>query len=233
MENNIVNVQIENIDEKQIPDLIQNQFTQMTELRKEIEGATNNAYDAKEMVINEVTTTAQGSKAAIESLQSATLSLANAQVDAIKAQTKSFEYQQKLGDITKFLFRLGLSNISMNRIVVEELEKRLKHASQEELDDLAKNEIQNLLKQLKEQQDVYAKQEELTKLVKEESKINASQQKEIDAQAQKDIEHDQKIEELYGMIVKQDEMIRNLMMDVNELKTDVALYKSMISHREL
>lgn len=228
MENNIVSVQIENIDEKQIPDLIQNQFTQMSELRKEIEGATNNAYDAKEMVINEVTTTVQGSKAAIESLQSATLSLANAQVDAIKAQTKSFEYQQKLGDITKFLFRLGLSNISMNRIVVEELEKRLKNASQEELDDLAKSEIQNLLKQLKEQQDVYKKQEELTKLLKEESRINQNQQREIESQAEKDVEHDKKIAELYDLLMKQDDMIKKLMLDVNELKTDIALYKEML-----
>lgn len=228
MENNIVSVQIENIDEKQIPDLIQNQFTQMSELRKEIEGATNNAYDAKEMVINEVTTTVQGSKAAIESLQSATLSLANAQVDAIKAQTKSFEYQQKLGDITKFLFRLGLSNISMNRIVVEELEKRLKNASQEELDDLAKSEIQNLLKQLKEQQDVYKKQEELTKLLKEESRINQNQQREIESQAEKDVEHDKKIAELYDLLMKQDDMIKKLMLDVNELKTDIALYKEIL-----
>lgn len=156
----------EQIDEKQLPELIQSEFNHMMGLRKEITNAISNAYDAKECVINEVSG-GHGKKAVIENLQSATLNLANSQLDAMKAQKKSFEYQQKLGEISKFLFRLGLTNISMNRIVVSELEMRLRNASEEELDDLARAEIKDLLKQLKAQQDVSKKQEDLTMLVKE------------------------------------------------------------------
>ena len=127
----VLQIRVENVDEKEVPALIQGQFTMMGELRKEIDRASNNAFDAKEAVINEVGPKAMSKKEAIENLQTATLSLADAQVDAMNAQKLSFEYQQKLADITKFLFRLGLTNIAMNRVVVEELEYKLRNASQE------------------------------------------------------------------------------------------------------
>lgn len=190
-----VSVNVESIDEKQIPALIQSQFAQVSELRKEIEKATNNAYEAKECVVAEVGAAGNNSKKAITTLQNATLDLANAQVDAIKAQKKSFEYQQKLADITKFLFGLGLSNIAMNRVVVKELECKLRDASNEEIDDLARSEIENLLRQLKEQQDVEYKQQQLAEIVKE---------------------HDAKISELYSIIEKQNAIIEELKQQINK-----------------
>ena len=194
-EQDILKIRVENVDEKQVPELIQGQFTRRSELRKQIEYATDNAFDAKEAVINGVTPGNISPKAAIESLQSATLDLANAQESAMKAQQYQFDYQQKLADITKFLFRLGLTNIAMNRVVVEELEYKLRNASQGEIDDLARAEIENLLKRLKMQQDIDQKQTELTKLLKEQAEINDSQIMEINAQAEKDEEHDRRIDE--------------------------------------
>jgi len=209
------------IDEKQIPDLISKQFAKMAELHKEIEIATNNAYDAKEAVINEVTTGTQGNKAAIESLQSATLNLANAQVDAMRAQRISFEYQQKLTEISKYLFRLGLTNIAMNRVVVEELEMRLRQASQEELDELARNEIESLLRRLKAQQDIDKRQSELSELVKEQHIATQEQEREILAQAEKDIEHDRRLDELFAITQKQGTILRNVLMEISDLRNDL------------
>ena len=220
-EQDILKIRVENIDEKQVPDLIQGQFALMGELRKEIELASNNAFDAKEAVINEVGPKSMSKKAAIESLQSATLGLANAQVDAMNAQKLSFEYQQKLADITKFLFRLGLTNIAMNRVVVEELEYKLRNASQEELDDLARSEIENLLKRLKMQQDLDQKHTELRQLVKEQADLNDSQVKEISAQAEKDEEHDRRIDELYSIITKQDQIIEKMLIEIDEMRKDL------------
>lgn len=221
MNDDVLKIRVESVDEKQVPELIQGQFALMGELRKEIETASNNAFDAKEAVINEVGPKTMSKKAAIESLQTATLGLANAQVDAMNAQKLSFEYQQKLADITKFLFRLGLTNIAMNRIVVEELEYKLRNATQEELDDLARAEIENLLKRLKMQQDIDQKQTELTKLLKEQADINDSQVSEINAQAEKDEEHDRRIDELYSIIAKQDQVIEKILIEMDEMRKDL------------
>lgn len=177
----VLQIRVETVDEKEVPALIQGQFTMMGELRKEIERASNNAFDAKEVVINEVGPKVMSKKEAIENLQTATLSLADAQVDAMNAQKLSFEYQQKLADISKFLFRLGLTNIALNRAVVSELEARLRDASEEELDDMARAEIENLLKRLKMQQDIDKKNEDLTKIVKELSIRVDCQEKELEA----------------------------------------------------
>lgn len=220
-EQDVLKIRVENVDEKQVPELIQGQFTLMSELRKQIEYATDNAYDAKEAVINGVSPRNNSPKAAIESLQSATLDLANAQESAMKAQQYQFDYQQKLADITKFLFRLGLTNIAMNRVVVEELEYKLRNASQGEIDDLARAEIENLLKRLKMQQDIEQKQKELTKLLKAQADINDSQIKEINAQAEKDEEHDRRIDELYSIIAKQDQVIEKILIEMDEMRKDL------------
>lgn len=220
-EQDILKIRVESVDEKQVPDLIQGQFVLMGELRKEIELATNNAFDAKQTVINEVGPKAMSKKAAIESLQTATLGLANAQVDAMNAQKLSFEYQQKLADISMFLFRLGLTNIAMNRVVVEELEYRLRNATQEELDDLARAEIENLLKRLKMQQDFDQKQTELRKLIKEQAEINDSQVVAINAQAEKDEEHDRRIDELFSIIAKQDQVIEKMLLEMDAMRKDM------------
>ena len=203
-EKDILQIKVENIDEKQVPELIQGQFMIMGDLKKERESASNRAFDAKEAVINEVSPRSLFTKAAIESLQSATLDLANAQESAMRAQKLQFDYQQKLADVSKFLFRLGLTNIAMNRVVVEELEYKLRNAAEEELDDLARAEIENLLKQLKMQQDLDQKLSELAKLVKE--------------QAEKNEEHGRQIDELNLIITKQDQTIEKLLNELEKLK---------------
>lgn len=220
-EQDLFKIKVESIDEKQVPELIQGHLEAMKGLRKEIDLATSKALDAKEAVINEVGPRTISKKEAIDNLQAATLSLADAQAAAMSAQERQFEYQQKLSDITKFLFRLGLTNIAMNRVVVEELEYRLRNATQEELDDLARAEIENLLKRLKMQQDIDQKQTELTKLLKEQSDLNDTQIKEINAQAEKDEEHDRRIDELYSIIAKQDQVIEKMLIEMDEMRKDL------------
>ena len=163
----IYSVKIENIDAKEVPGLIQSQFSLIGEIKKRVDKAVKSAYSVKRTVVNQVGGKAKGTKQSIEDLNLASITIANAQLDAMTAQQISFEYQQKLAEITRFLFCLGLTNITMNRVVVKELELKLREASEEELDNLARSEIEGLLKQLKAQQDLEHKQKELVKNVKE------------------------------------------------------------------
>ena len=59
----------------------------------------------------------------------------------------------------------------------------MNNASKEELDDFARQEIERVIYQLKAQEDIFLKQENLTKKVK-------SHDEELEAQAKKDEEHD-------------------------------------------
>ena len=81
--------------------------------------------------------------------------MAQAIVMGAKAQKVAFEFQTKLAEITKFLFNLGISNIVYNRMVVRELELRLSGASKEKISELARKELTTVVKQLKDQEDMY------------------------------------------------------------------------------
>ena len=157
------------VKESDVPEIIGSQFTIMQEYKENLDIAKKKALDAQEQALGskEKKTGVFKNKTAIESLQETTLSLADAQIIAAEAQEKSFEYQKKLAEITKYLFGLGVSNIAANRIVVKELEMRLKNASEDEIDSLAREEIKNLVRELKMQEDVMQKQSLLNERIRE------------------------------------------------------------------
>lgn len=157
------------VKESDVPEIIGSQFTIMQEYKENLDIAKKKALDAQAQALGskEKKTGVFKNKTAIESLQETTLSLADAQIIAAEAQEKSFEYQKKLAEITKYLFGLGVSNIAANRIVVKELEMRLKNASEDEIDSLAREEIKNLVRELKMQEDVMQKQSLLNERIRE------------------------------------------------------------------
>ena len=157
------------VKESDVPEIIGSQFTIMQEHKENLDIAKKKALDAQVQALGskEKKTGVFKNKTAIESLQETTLSLADAQIIAAEAQEKSFEYQKKLAEITKYLFGLGVSNIAANRIVVKELEMRLKNASEDEIDSLAREEIKNLVRELKMQEDVMQKQSLLNERIRE------------------------------------------------------------------
>ena len=152
----------------QVPSIIQEQFNGLKVLKQNVSEATKKAEAAKDSAksAKEKSAGLFHKREAIESLQEATVDLADAQISAAQAQQVSFEYQQKIAEITKYLFALGVSNIAMNRSVVRELEFKLKGASEEELDEFARQEIIAVVKQLKAQEDIMKKQSDLTEKVK-------------------------------------------------------------------
>lgn len=156
------------INSNQVPLIIREQFNGLKALKDNVIEATKKAESAKKtaQAAKETSAGLFQKKEAIELLQSATVALADAQVYAAQAQEVSFEYQRKIAEIIKYLFALGVSNIATNRSVVRELELKLKGASTEELDELARQEIIAVVEQLKAQEDIMKKQGDLSKKVK-------------------------------------------------------------------
>ena len=73
-----------------------------------------------------------------------------------------FNNQILLANASKQLYALGVMGIASNRIVVREIRLRLKNASQEELDDLARKELESVVNELEKQKALEEKVDHLT-----------------------------------------------------------------------
>ncbi len=165
---------------------------------------------------------------AIEALQDSAVATAKSQKEIVNAQRVSFDFQQRLAEISKLLFNLGVTNIAMNRTVCRELELKLSGASKEKLNDLAKQELMNVVSQLKAQEDMMVKQEKQMQLIKEHtlnlagirtdmasfgSSINAVE-KNID-----EIEED--VDAIEAKNEEQDKLLKSHDENIDEIEEDV------------
>ena len=210
-----------NID--QVPDLIHDRFKKVEELKKNVDKASKKAKLAKESaeVAKEHSAGLFQKKGAIEALQTVTHDLAEAQISAAQAQELSFEYHQKVAELTTFLFKLGVSSIAANRSVVRTLELKLMGASQEKLDEYARQEIAEVVRQLKEQEDLMRKHNMLSEKVRinrdktiehdrlfiEKNKIDNLQDEEISRQVERGKELEKRIAARVEKDKSQDEEI--------------------------
>lgn len=160
------------VDEKDLPKIIAGQVTKLKELKESVDKAIRDAQNSIESAED-----AQGFKSyfvvgtdkkdAIERLQKAVESIAESQLSFADAQKVTFDYQENIGQITRYLFALGVSNIAANRTVVTQLKMQLEGASQSEISELARREIINVIKQLKAQEDIIEKQSEMADKINE------------------------------------------------------------------
>lgn len=97
---------------------------------------------------------------AIEALQDAMSQMGKAQVSMSEAVELVFENQQKLSAVAQYLISLGVVSVAHNRTVVRELELRLRNAPEAEINDLGKQEINNVIYQLKSQEKLQDKVED-------------------------------------------------------------------------
>lgn len=166
---NVLSIPI--VDESQLPSIISEQMDKLKEVEENINHAENTALEAKQKAENaKVSAGFFKKKQAIELLQDAAQGIAEAQISATDAQKFLFEYQKELTKITKYLFGLGVSSISANRVIVKELELKLQGASDGEISELAKQELISIVKQLKAQEDVYNRLDSLTENCKDHEK---------------------------------------------------------------
>lgn len=158
------------IHESELPNVVSRQFDNIAALEKQVTDSVNLAAKARQKAEKaQVSAGLFKKKEAIQLLQSAAEEQSNALISLADAQKLSFDYQNKLTEITQYLFGLGVSNLAMNRSVIRELELRLQGASEEDISNLAKQELRNVINQLKQQRDMLDQQEKLTGKVKEHS----------------------------------------------------------------
>ena len=162
-----------NISIEQLPTIIGNTFKHISEVDRKILNAVSRAEEAKKLADEASQKNAGWSffgsdkKEAIEALQSAAISQANALSDSVDANKELFNNQKKMSEALRYLFGLGVANIAANRTVVRELELKLKNASQEELSELARQEITNVILQLRAQEDMQYKLENHDRILRE------------------------------------------------------------------
>ena len=173
------NVEVFVVDEKEIPSIVTSQFSNLQKLTNKYEEALTKANSAKESaeIAHEKSAGLFEKKEAIKALQDAQLNTAEALIVMNDVQKLTLEYQEKITQITQYLFGLGVSNIAANRSVVRQLELKLKGASKEELSDLARQELLNVVKQLKAQEDIMEKQSKLSSKVQDHDKKIKEQEK--------------------------------------------------------
>ena len=167
------NLPQQKISIEQLPAIIGNTFKHISEVDRKISNAVSRAEEAKKLADEASQKNAGWSffgsdkKEAIEALQSATVSQANALSDSVDANKELFNNQKKMSEALRYLFGLGVANIAANRTVVRELELKLKNASQEELSELARQEITNVILQLRAQEDMQYKLENHDRILRE------------------------------------------------------------------
>lgn len=167
------NLPQQNISIEQLPTIIGNTFKHISEVDRKISNAVSRADEAKKLADEASQKNAGWSlfgsdkKEAIEALQSAAISQANALSDSVDANKELFNNQKKMSEALRYLFGLGVANMAANRTVVRELELKLKNASQEELSELARQEITNVILQLRAQEDMQYKLENHDRILRE------------------------------------------------------------------
>jgi DNA repair exonuclease SbcCD ATPase subunit len=219
-ENELVDAATLRINEKDLPSVLQGQVETLNELSKSLEKALRAADKATNSAKNAKNKSAGlfKNKAAIEELQSAGVDVADAIASAAEAQKISFEFQTKLAEISKYLIALGCINIVNNKTVIRQLESKLKNASKEELSELARQELMNVIRQLKAQEDILSKQEAHAEIAKEHDKklkVLSQKDREIDEQLKTQLakvsNHDKKVKALSRKDKEHDEQLKDLL----------------------
>lgn len=137
----------------------------------------------------------------IEDLQESGKKTAEALTPIVDAQKLSFQYQQKLSEMCNFLMALGLYNSAMRNIVIRETKLKLQCASETQISDLYRKELQNVIDQLQ-AQETTEKQLESIKSKSHE------QEDELARQSTKDKEHDERLNSIEKKDGKQDLLLQ-------------------------
>ena len=150
------------IDEAEMPDAITATIHSIVDIDQKLSDAQAKCAEAERTVSQQIVARlGKNKRDAINSTQDAVRSLADAQAALYEAQILLFEYQRKLSDSMRFLLVLGTSSIAMNRLVIAELEGKLKQATKEELSEKARKELLEVIKLLKEQESAFSRQDRL------------------------------------------------------------------------
>lgn len=196
----------ETVSEENLPEIIDGQVNNIKVLDKQIQKALKSAGNAREAAEAAANMSAGfwHRKDAIEGLQSAVEEIGNATADNASSQKMLFDCLQKMAQVEKIILQIGCMSIAMNRSTVRELELKLKGASKEKLSELAKKELESVVKQIRQQQDILEKQDRLETNVNTLHKESQNQKKRLDDKDLIDVEQTKRLEELGALLSNKD-----------------------------
>jgi myosin heavy subunit len=229
-----VEISIGDIDINELPSIINGQIGKYKELEKSIDVSLKKAKEAEERAES-----AQGQSAgfwnrrnAIEAGQEATVGNAEAIMALANSQKISLEFQTKLAEISKFLLMLGLNNIALNRTTIRQLELKLEGASKEELSELVKSEIKNVIQELKARQDLIEKHNRLDEKTKELHKKQETYTVKVEEHEDKIESNIKKLRENAKKLKNNSEMIQSLVEELGKHESSINTIKRSIAKKE-
>ena len=143
----------------------------------------------------------------VDKLQPAVQSLATAVSESADTQKLLFEHQKILAQACQRLFAMGVSNIAATRMVVRNIKLQLENASEEEISELARQELMNVMKQLQAQEDLANRQEKMSEKIKAHSSSLG--------------EHDKLLEDHDVLLQSQEGKIDKLKTSIREAKKNL------------
>ena len=164
------------VSEEQLPAVISETLSNIVEFDQKIKTAVINAKDLADKAEKKDagwSLFGRDKKEAIEALQKAMVCQAQVLSDTIDANESLFKNQQQMARGMRCLFGLGVASIAANRSVVSQLEHKLRSASQEELSEMAREEIRNVILQLRAREDMYQRIENVEKILCEHKQMLA------------------------------------------------------------
>lgn len=144
-----------------------------------------------------------------------------------------FNNQILLANASKQLYALGVMGIASNRIVVREIRLRLKNASQEELDDLARKELESVVNELEKQKALEEKVDHITETIgKRATRYSAAtgimkDLQKIDDDLQK---HDDDLQKHYDILKEIKNAISSTESNISKLFDKTTQLASTIEH---
>ena len=149
------------IDNQSLPDII----TERIDSLKKLERFKDEAYDKAQDAIQKANNTNKDKlnwfqklwrdkTADIEDLQEISKAEGDAigmLADAIKA---SYESQKKIAEVENFLLCLGVKGTASSNVIIDVLQKKIEHASQEKLEERELHEFETILRQIKAQESI-------------------------------------------------------------------------------
>ncbi len=168
---------------------------------------------------------AGNTKDIIEDTQEAIEHLAEAQQVTVEALEKSFDFQRKLSEVSKYLFSLGCANIAANRISVRAIKAKLRGASNTQISELARQELLSVVKQLKAKEDILRKQDELKAKVK-------NNWERLNEKDKIDVEQSQRLEELGALLENKDNIDKRQEKSIAANKSEIDTIKSALNEKD-
>ena len=242
--NEILNPEVKQTSEitlSEIPSYIEKCINQLQELSKKVKASENAgrlaAKEAKNAKNKEATFSfwedAERERAVIQALQTSGVAQAEAIETFSEAQKLTFDYLSDVMKVLRGLFVVGCASLAKNRVVVRELEARLRGDSEAQISELARQELESLMMQLNEQRDILERQERLGANQREQAELisinkdsiqknkekNALQDKELERQAAKDEEHDKRLNDKDTKDVEHDKRLDDLSIRVKKLES--------------